>query len=125
MEIQVKRYYQYKSFADSQVQLLVKKLAEILDEIKVTVTYEMNDITTRRKSDYRDSGVLTEMEGDLQQVSVHFGTQGSYLSLSKIDKYLSYHLMLHSGGLVLANLVYDILENVIGFQHVPEDEVFI
>ncbi len=125
MEIQVRRYYQYKSFTDNQVQLLLKKLAEILEDINVTVTYETNDITTRRKSGYRESGILTEMEGDLQKVSVHFGGNGSYLSLRKVEKYLSYHLMLHSGGLVLANKVYAILENVLEFQRVPEDEVFI
>lgn len=124
MEIQVRRYYQYKLFSDSQVQLLLKKLAEILEEINVTVTYEMNDITTRRKFGYRESGVLTEMDGDLQKVSVHFGQHGSYLSLRKVEEYLSYYLMLHSGGLVLANKVYEILENVLEFQQVSEEDVF-
>jgi len=125
MEIQVRRYYQYKSFTDTQVQLLLKKLTEILEEINVIVTYETNDITTRRKFAYRDSGVQTEMEGDLQKVSVHFGQHGSYFSLRKVEEYLSYYLMLHSGGLVLANKVHEILQNILEFQQVSEDVVFI
>jgi len=124
MEIQVRRYYRYKSFSDSQVQLLLVKLAEILEGINVTVTYEMNDITTRRKFGYRASGDLTEMEGDLQKVSVHFGQDGSYLSLRKVEGCLSYYLMLHSEGVVLANEVHQILENILGFQRLSEKEVF-
>lgn len=124
MEIQVRRYYQYKSFSDSQVQLLLKKLVEFLEEINVTVTYEMNGITTRRKFSYRDSEVLTKMDGDLQKVSVHFGQHGSYFSLRKVEEYLSYCLMLHSGGVVIANKVYEILENVLELQHVSEEDVF-